>query len=199
MSCPSFEERIALYTGGDLEPAEIPAVLDHLRGCPACAALAGAFERDRQRFAAVPPEMADIDFAAMRRETIQRARSRRRLLPVLLAAASLLLAAGAAIEWRAFHRPVPPLPMAHAVMPPAPVVLGGAGGPQRGTPPDAARVPRSGSPSGPGELRSARPTRPRSSEPSTLAYVPPGAIRVPTRDPSVVIIWFSETKGDSRE
>ena len=177
MSCERFEEKIALYVGGELDAEEVVTVMDHLRVCRECSALAGALEQDGRRLATDPPEMATVDFAAMRRAIVRR--TRRRLLPVLLAAAALLLAAGAAIEWRTIHRLLPPIHMAHAVPPAPPTesmpVLG-----QKGQPLTHGRV----------KLHS---------RPQPVVFVPPGAFRVPTQDPSVIIIWFSDSKGDSRD
>ena len=68
MRCAGFEERIVGYLGGDLTPAEALAVEQHLRACTDCAELARGLEADRAWLASRPPEIAEGDFAAMRRE-----------------------------------------------------------------------------------------------------------------------------------
>ena len=40
MSCAIWEERVALFAGGDLETGEAAAVERHLNQCAACSALA---------------------------------------------------------------------------------------------------------------------------------------------------------------
>jgi len=57
MSCVQWEERVALFAGGDLRPAEAAAVECHLSECAACAALAADLEcglRDLRRAHAEP-------------------------------------------------------------------------------------------------------------------------------------------------
>lgn len=104
MSCPSFEEKIARYAGGDLEPAEIRTVEGHLRQCAACAELARLLEQDRAWLGSRPPEAADMDYAAMRsqiRRAIVHRRGARRWAWALAAAAAVLLATGVGMTRRA--------------------------------------------------------------------------------------------------
>jgi hypothetical protein len=93
MSCPSFEEEIAHYVGGDLAQDEALAVEQHLRNCAGCAELAGGLQDDREWLASRPPEAVAMDFAALRRQIrqeIRRPRPTRRWLPALVAAAAIL-------------------------------------------------------------------------------------------------------------
>lgn len=169
MNCPA-EETIALYAGGDLEFSTAATLEAHLAACADCAALARALESDGELLASPPPELAGIDFTALRRELVRRAR-RPRILPVVLAAAALLGAVAVGLVWRDLNLEVPPLPpvVAHLRTQPAPVPA---------------------TPSRPKPRRVHTPVR-RPAFP-----VPSNALRVPTKDPDVVIIWFAETKGD---
>jgi len=72
MTCAEFEERIALYVGGELAPGERLAVEEHLRVCAECAALARELEEDRAWLASRPPETAEVDYVAMRMEIRRR-------------------------------------------------------------------------------------------------------------------------------
>jgi len=68
MTCAGFEERIARYVGADLAAGDAPELEQHLRVCSDCASLARELAEDRAWLASRPPETADVDFAAMRRE-----------------------------------------------------------------------------------------------------------------------------------
>ena len=96
MNCAAFEERIALYVGGDLAPAEASKVEQHLRSCADCAELARALEADREWLASRPPEAAEVDFAAMRREIRREIARPRWGWKWLAAAAAILVAVGLA-------------------------------------------------------------------------------------------------------
>jgi hypothetical protein len=94
MSCAPFEEPIARYVGGDLTAEEALAVELHLRNCVDCAQLAREMEDDRAWLSRRPPELVQVDFAAMRRDIrreIAQTSRHRRWLPALLAAAAILL------------------------------------------------------------------------------------------------------------
>jgi anti-sigma factor RsiW len=173
MTCELAHEKMAA--------ADMAAVQDHLRTCAACAEAAREFESDRLRLASVPPEVATVDFAAMRRDirrAIVRKRRRRTLWPVLAAAAAIAMAAGIEWQWHDAKRPVPAPPvMVHASIPAAPLSVPA---PTRRTAVHPARV----------SLRAAAAPTP---EPD------PDVMRVPTKDPSVIILWLPESKGDSNE
>ena len=68
MMCAGFEERIARYVGGDLATEDASAIEQHLRVCSDCASLARELAEDRAWLASRPPEAAEVDFTAMRRE-----------------------------------------------------------------------------------------------------------------------------------
>jgi anti-sigma factor RsiW len=174
MSC-GFEERTVLYAGGDLDPADLAAVEAHLAVCRECAELVEALESDSDLLRAAPPELAEVDFAELRLEVVRRAR-RPRLLPALLAAAALLAAIAAGLAWRRLDRPIPP-PLSVARLAPPPTVAG----------PVSPPVPL------------VRKVNHRHVTKLPEVPIPAEAFRVPTKDPKVVIIWFTETKGDSNE
>ena len=108
MTCAEFEERIALYVGGELAPGERLAVEEHLRVCAECAALARELEEDRAWLASRPPETAEVDFAAMRLEIRRRIDRPRWIWKWIAAAAAVLLAFGVAVNMRR-ERPLPPV------------------------------------------------------------------------------------------
>ena len=204
MSCRAFEETIARYVGGDLAPEEARPVERHLRGCAVCAELARELEEDRGRLSTRPPEAGDVDYAAMRRRIRQQIAIRqprsRRLLPALLTAATILLAAAVATIRRAPQRIAPPTQIAQ--LPAAPV--------ERTLAPAQARPLRRSRPA-----RTARAAQPppeltleaamrmfQELEPAPLAP-PTGSdspveMRIATRNPNVTIILLQETKGDSQ-
>ena len=107
MNCLPFEEKIAQYVDGGLDPNDTRDIEDHLRTCPACAEFAEALQSDRTWLRTVPPETADVDFAALRRQirsAIVHERRAKSLMPVLLLAASVLLAVAVAAIWLAPNR-----------------------------------------------------------------------------------------------
>jgi len=187
MSCPSFEERIARHAGGDLPLGEIPGVEEHLLACADCAALARALELDRLLLRSEPSELESADYSTMRqriRGEILRPRRTRNLVPALLIAASLLIAA--VLPLMRNRPPAAPAPMpVIAQAPPATVEV------QQPAPPlvrRPARVQRSfHDPLD--ELRALV----RAREPLT-ASDSPVEMRIATRDPNVVIIWIQPTK-----
>jgi anti-sigma factor RsiW len=165
MSCPP-EERIALYAGGEIDRG----LESHLAACIRCFELFRRLEADRDLLASEPPELGAVDFGAMRREILRR--TRRRVWPVVLAAAAMVGAAAAGWVWRVMDREIPP-----------PAVV--------------AHVPDSGPPLAyaRGSVTDARRKRSRDRKGAVAFDIPRDAFRVPTKDPDVVIIWFTE-KGE---
>jgi len=186
LSCGAWEERIALYAGGDLESAEAAAVEAHLRVCAGCAELARELAADRDRLAEPPAEARHVDFAAMRREIrrgIQRERQRRAVEVALAAAAVLTMMAGL-VSIRRLDSTIPPPPaVAQPAIPPASLVRSAVPRPR----------PRLSIPSD-AELKAALAAM---EEPKPVPKTVE-ALRVPTRDRSVVILWIPENKGDNR-
>jgi anti-sigma factor RsiW len=169
MTCADFEERIALYVGGDLTADERLAVEDHLRACSACAELARELEEDRTRLASRPPETAEVDFAAMRREIRRKIDRPRWIWKWIAAAAAVLLAVGVASMLR------------RAPVKQAPIRLVAA---QK----EVAAVIAAPQPKGP----VVRPRVRRASAPEQSASTV--QIRLATRDPNVTIILLHETR-----
>jgi anti-sigma factor RsiW len=178
MSC-GWEQRVALYAGGDLDAAEASTVERHVAGCRECAALARDLESDREMLRSAPPQLAEVDFAEMCHGVVGRTR-RPRLVPAMLAAAAVVAALAIGLTRHNRERPVPP---------PPPVVVA------RVAPPVAVVAPTAPLPNGRGSVRY-RSGEHKEAQPFPI---PGDAFRVPTKDPSVVIIWFAETKGDSNE
>jgi len=112
MKCAEFEERIAFYAGGDLAADQRPAVEEHLRVCSGCAALARELEEDRAWLASRPPETAEADFAAVRREIRRKIERPRWIWKWIAAAAAVLLVCAVVVNVRRApvkERPLPPV------------------------------------------------------------------------------------------
>jgi anti-sigma factor RsiW len=169
MTCAGFEDRIARYVGGDLAPEEAALVEQHLRSCAECAELARGLEEDRVWLASRPPETADVDFAAMRREIRREIARPRWGWKWLAAAAAILLAVALTTTLR--RTPVP-----RKVM--APVVAHAV-----------AEAPRRPLTPAKHAIRKRRTPAPQA-EPDS-----PVEIRIATRDPNVTIILVHEYKG----
>jgi anti-sigma factor RsiW len=199
MTCAGFEERIALCVGGDLAPEEAAAVEQHLRACADCAGLARGLEEDRAWLASRPPETAEVDYAAMRREIRRGIAPPRRGWKWLAAAAAILLAAGVSTLRRT------PARVAMAPNRSLTVTAQNAAPPQnpipsrdrKGAVPSRSTATQAPEP----ELTLEDATRmfqalePESAPPP--GSVSPVEIRIATRDPNVTIILLHESKGDS--
>jgi anti-sigma factor RsiW len=170
MTCAGFEESIARYVGGDLALEEAALVEQHLRSCADCAELARALEEDRVWLASRPPETADVDFAAMRREIRREVARPRWGWGWLAAAAAILLAVGLATMVRR-------TPVSRRVVSPV-VVQAVVAEPVHSLPVAA-----------PKRVRKSRRPQPLPESDSQVE------IRIATRDPNVTIILVHEIKG----
>lgn len=65
------ENRLALYSTRDLDPAELASTAHHLSACPACRARLSEFERLQHIFATFPAEPAVDDLRDLRLRTLQ--------------------------------------------------------------------------------------------------------------------------------
>ena len=188
MSCPQWEERIALLVGGDLEVADAPAIEAHVKACTSCADLARALAADRDLLVVPPPAVFHVDFVSMRREIrsgIIRERRRRIVATMVMAAAALLAVAGiAALQRLDSTVPAPPL-VAGPAIPAASLVASKAIKPRA-----ISRRPSDA------ELNAALAAL-EAAKPKPLAESS-DTLRVPTRDPKVVILWIPESKGDNQ-
>jgi anti-sigma factor RsiW len=170
MMCAGNEERIARYVGGDLAPEEAAALERHLRDCAVCADLASAMEQDAELLASRPPELAEVDFAAMRREIRREIARPNWSWKWVAAAAAALVLIGGLTTIRRPRQPAPPA--VTASVPPAPPLPAKV----------AALVPK----------RTRRAKRVDHLPPQAVS---PVTIRIATRDPNVTIILLHESKG----
>jgi anti-sigma factor RsiW len=178
MTCTGFEERIAHYVGGDLAADEMPAIERHLRVCSDCASLARELAEDRVWLASRPPETADVDLAAMRREIRREITRPRWSWKWIAAAAAILIALGVGIT----AKRTPQVERKEAV------VLKEVRPERAPVSQQAARTPaRKSATRGSRADVGVRPTQPES----------PVEIRIATRDPNVTIILLHEFKGES--
>jgi len=115
MICEQWQDRIAVYAGGDLPESEVAEVERHLVECPHCAELADSIAADRTRLQSRPPELPEIDFDAIRAELrgkIVRGRLIRRWTPVAAIAAALLVILAIPSKHPVLETPMPPAPVA---------------------------------------------------------------------------------------
>jgi anti-sigma factor RsiW len=172
MNCMDWEERLALYAGGDLAPSTAAEVERHLAECAGCQLFASGLKaslellRDAHEDALNPAH-----FAAVRSRVVAQLERERRpfwrrawVYGLAVAAAALLLA----IAVRPSRFVVPRPPEVAMIHPPAVAI-----------PVPPPRPPRT--------TRKPRPkVEPRE----------PVLVRLVTDNPDVVIYWISETKGE---
>lgn len=179
MNCRDWEERIALYAGGDLGPQESSAVERHLEGCGECRGFAQGIADSLALVRAAHEEpIAAGHYAGVRAAVLDRLarepRPWRRWLWAPALAAGLAVA-GLFLTVRPVEKPKPNVYMA-AMLPPVelPAV------PVRPAEPVAQPVP----------VRRPRPRRtvaPKPPEP-----VEPLVVKLITNDPDVVIYWIAD-------
>lgn len=177
MNCADWEERIALYAGGDAGPAEAAAVEQHLTECAACRAFAAEVRQSMET-------LGDADLAAVRAgvlaEIAAAHRARRRwiwagAMAAVAAAAALVIILAAPIAKPA------PVPMVHLQLPPAPVMQM----------PEIAPVRRAA------VVRVRHRTRqPAAIRPAMQPKAQPLVVKLVTDDPNVVIYWITGKSGE---
>lgn len=175
MNCRDWEERIALYAGGDLPREEAVETEGHLRNCASCREFAAALREYAAWMREAHQELpAQADFAAMRAGVLEWLERRRRPFPWGLAWAGGLAATAALflLLWRSPRsEPAQPAPQVGAVTkPPVQAV--------EDPPPRPARRHRRVHTSG-----SQKPPEPL-------------LVKLITDDPDVVIYWIVDAKGD---
>lgn len=181
MNCANWEERIALYMGDDLGPADAAQVERHLAECAGCQVFASGMRESLALLReAHGEEPAAAAYAAVRARVmgeLERRPARRWFfgLAAVAAAAALM-----AVVWM---RPAKHVERAHREAPlqQREVVV---------AQPETAIVP----------VRQPRPRpRPRrAAMPSMKPSAPdkPLVVKLVTDDPNVVIYWITDTKGE---
>ncbi len=186
MTCKGWEERIALWTGGDLDPVAEAGVRTHLAECAACRSFASEMEDTMGRLRAAHREpIAAGYYTAVRARVLDRLareRSPRRMWAWVVGLAAALALAGVLVTSRPAERPRAPLA---AVRRPEPPIV-------------EARVPEPVAPAVP----SAREAPVARSVPSprveVAALEEPLVVRLVTDDPDVVIYWIADRKGEAQ-
>lgn len=186
MNCREWEEALALYCGGDLDARRSLEVESHLAGCAGCQIFAGGMRARLEEMRAIHgQEIPAAYFTAVRARVLAKIRPlpwwRRRWLQAALAAVACF------ILWRELadvrsNRPLPrPVPVAQeSARPAAPVATEVVPEPAPKTPPQVAVVHR--------RPKAARKAVPATGEPLT--------VRIVTDDPTVVIYWITNPKGE---
>ncbi len=185
MNCTHWEERIALYAGGDLAAAEAAEVERHLGDCPGCQLFASGLKESLQLLQGIhQEEIAPAHFAAVRARVM--ARLEGSLQPWWRKAWVYGLAAAAAVALFLMMvlRPAAPVgPKRMAVQAPVPPPLVEVA-------PQMPLVPR--------VTRAHHVRRPRVRPPAALprAPGPPIVVKLLTADPDVVIYWITDNSGE---
>lgn len=176
MNCRNWEERIALYAGGDLSPREAGDVERHLAECSECREFAAAVTESLAALREVHEEPLEAaHLAAVRARVLAQLEPKRRsawrwawipALAAVLVAGFFLAGTGRA--------PVQP-PLVALAPPPAPLVPPPA--PVNPEPPPAKKPPQ----------RVVRVHRAKRTPPSAE----PLMVKLITDDPNVVIYWIA--------
>lgn len=173
MNCVDWEERIALYAGGDLAPAEAVEVERHVADCAGCQVLLSGLRESLALVRDVHGEpIEEAHFAAVRARVLSelgQAPARRWRLAWIPALAALAAVVLAITLW---PRPEQRIALSMPAAPSAPAVAKVA----------LAPVP-------------AAPVHPTVLEPQASASI---VVKLETNNPDVVIYWIAETKGEIR-
>lgn len=168
MNCGDWEERIALYAGGDLAGAEARAVERHVAECAGCQLLLSGLRESLGVLREAHGEPLEAaHFAAVRARVLgelecgRAGRWRQAWVCAMAAAAAVLLIA----VWPRMAVPMPPAPAAPAVARFEPAA------------------------------RTVRP-RPRKVAVQEEEPAEPMVVKLLTNDPNVVIYWITSSKGE---
>lgn len=181
MNCRNWEERLALYAGGDLLPDEAAEAARHVADCPGCQMFVSGLQESLGALREMHDDsIATADLAVVRARVMGELRQDRRvwwrpLWVFGLAAAAAVI--GVAIALRPLP-PVAPMPTVAIAPPAAPVWQ-----------PPAIRTVRH-------RRRPAAVARPvvAHAQPSG----PPIVVKMVTDDPDVVIYWITDNSGEPR-
>ena len=178
MNCTGWEERLALYAGGDLVPAEVDGVQRHVRECTGCSELLESLQTTVAVLRESPADTVDAaHYAAVRtrvRATLEQSR-RRRTWAYSLAAAALVVACALPVLHHRAPVVVPAATTATVSAPVAPVVP---------------------SPAVPPRRRVRRQPAPKTIAVKTEPVVEPMVVKLITDDPDIIIYWITDTKGE---
>jgi len=174
MNCANWEERIALYAGGELAAAKAAEVERHLAECAGCQVFASGLKGSMSLVREAHQDAIDAaHFAAVRSRVLAQLEHERRpvwrrawVYGIVAVAAALVVA----FAVRPSRRVVPRPPEAAMVRPPAPAVA------RTALPPRPVRVRRK--------------PRPKAAPAEQVL------VRLVTDNPDVVIYWISETRGE---
>jgi len=174
MSCPDWEEKIALQVEGDLAAAEVER---HLESCAPCRDFAEGLRQSLGMLREAHREpLADADFAAVRARVLERVQVKRRWIWWPAWAGAAAVAALVGWLWLSPASQAPPE----------------AG--QRPAPPVIAQV------SAPAPVMAQAEQAPRKHRGRRRAPVPPPTeplvVKLITDDPDVVIYWIVDPQGD---
>jgi anti-sigma factor RsiW len=185
MNCVDWEERIALYEGGDLAPDEAAEVERHLAACAGCQVFASGIRQSLALLREAHAEPLDASaFAAVRARVIgelERRPARRWWLALAAVCAAALVAAIFAIRTTPPGRPVAlraaPTPQVEVprLIEPSPA------------PPPAVVV----------RVHHRRPRREPAVE-APKAETQPLVVKMVTDDPNIVIYWIADTRGEPK-
>lgn len=202
MSCRSFERRIALWVGGDLEPARAAAVERHLEGCAGCRDRAETMRRSLAALRALDARACEGLDGVRLRPLAPRVGRRRRLAAPLAVATAVTAAVlvSAVVVALLDRRPSPARPepvrvarlSAPAARPAEPVLRRpGTGGPRVVPPPLPS--PAVVAPEGVAAVAPGLDRTPESAP--AAAQAASYTIKVLTEDPDIVIYWVVDPKG----
>lgn len=175
MNCADWEERIALYTGGDLPDGRTAEVERHLRECAGCQVFASGLRQSLELLrGAHAGDVPAAAYAAVRMRVMGAVERRRRVrwawARVAVAAVAVLLAIGGVNRTMRVEK----LPLVALAPPPVPEV-----------PPGTPKHVASGA-----APRRVRPRPHPAAKPETVL------VKLETDNPDVVIYWIAETKGE---
>jgi anti-sigma factor RsiW len=178
MNCGEWEERIALYAGGDLPPAELQGVERHIAECAGCQLLLTGMRGNLEWLRDAHAEPVDAaHFTAMRARVLAELERgpnrgwRRAWVYAMLAAAAVLLIAVWPRRPQSVVAPMPPAPAA-----------------------PMAQVVRAPAASTAHHRKRPRKIEVKAEEPAEPAE--PLVVKLLTDDPNVIIYWISDGKGE---